>query len=267
MIRRKVFDAVVRFADRFAPARLMDHTPGFRGALIRSGPARGLRFDAGPSNPAYALGSNELPVQNALLEYVRPGGVLYDVGANVGYFSVIGGRDLRPSGRVYAFEPVPANAMWIRRNARLNRLRNIVVLEAAASDTSGRSELLVTRYSGGSVLASADHRAPDVERRITVETIAVDDLVFSRRLPAPTVVKIDVEGAELQVLRGMIRTLRQIRPIVIYEIDDVSQDRYERKQQACDDLLHTAGYVTRQLPDSYSGSRWIVRHTVATPSG
>jgi len=77
---------------------------------IASGPGKGLYFSAGPSNPEYESGDNEVPVQDALVAHTGDGAVVLDVGANVGFFSVIAAKLVGPTGKVVAFEPVPANA-------------------------------------------------------------------------------------------------------------------------------------------------------------
>ena len=116
------------------------------------------------------------------------------------------------------------------------------------------------------MLASGDHRAPDVESSAVVRTVSIDDFVFKEVVRRPDVVKIDVEGAELNVLLGMRRTLAEIQPIVIFEIDDNEQSAFDRKQKACDAILMEYGYSLQRLGDSYPGSSWTVRHTVARPT-
>ncbi len=241
--------------------------PGF-GTVRRMthGPGRGLRFDAGASNPGYGDGDNELPVQQALAAHLQVGSVFYDIGANVGYFSVIAARLVGGRGQVLAFEPVPQNAAYVRRNARLNKLRNIEVIEAAVDQRCGQAEFCFTEYSGGSVLASADHRAPDVRRVDKVLTVTIDHCVEAEGREPPDVVKIDVEGAEHEVLLGMQSVLKKFRPVVVYEIDDTTTEFVDRKQRRCDALLEECGYRLERLDNSYPGSSWVVTHTVAVPA-
>lgn len=232
---------------------------------ITKGHAAGLRCDPGASNPQYRTGENEPFVQQAFADHLDSGGILFDIGANVGFFSVLGARLVGERGKVFSFEPLHANARVIARNARLNRLKNITIVEKAVAESSGRQPLLVTEYAGGAVLASGDHRSPDVIRTEWVETVSVDDLIFSAGFPAPSFVKIDVEGAEAKVLEGMRRTLRELRPTVLFEIDDIDSDAFWRKQKACEALLAEFRYGVESLEDSYPSSKWIVRHTLATP--
>lgn len=251
---------------RIVPVNLRRTLRAKRSALrpptMTTGVGQGLRFDPGPSNPQYATGDNEIPVQEALADVVGLGDVVFDIGANVGFFSIVSARLTGPTGRVIAFEPVPANADLVRRNAALNGFENISVVEKAVSDAPGRGELVLAQYSGGAAL-SITTAPPDAAGTIVVDVITIDGSIGAAEIPVPDVVKIDVEGVELEVLRGMDETMSRERPIVICEIDDGTQAGYERKHAACVDHLTALGYEIVQLEDSYAGGDWIVGHFVA----
>ena len=229
---------------------------------IRSGPGKGLRFDAGLHTRRFACGRYEIPVQQALAALVRPGDVCCDIGANLGFFSILLGRLAGPSGSVYAFEPVPTNASTIERNARLNRMRNIVVMEVALSGTDGEDELLLARHVGGAVLRSAG-TPPDLVGSAVVQTAALDTLLERQRVAPPDIVKIDVEGAEMEVLRGMDRTLRLRSPTIVLELDDATSAGCEKKTNSCQSYLHDLGYRTTLLRNSYPDGQWFVAHVLA----
>lgn len=232
-------------------------------AVIAAGPGRGLRFDPGASNPEYGAGENELPVQATLERHLAAGDVFYDVGANVGFFTVIGARLVGPGGAVIAFEPVPENAARVRENARLNGFSHVDVLEEAVFRESGRSTLVLAEYSGGSMLESVGQPPDASGERIEVPMTTVDEVVYERARPAPHFVKIDVEGAELDVLVGMERTLAEQRPKVLLEVDDAARAGLEQKLSACRAHLEKRGYIVSRLDESYpvgGGSGWHVAH-------
>lgn len=231
-------------------------------AVIESGPAKGLRFDAGADTARFEKGDYEPPVQHALASQVHPGDVCYDIGANLGFFSVLLGRLVGPDGTVYAFEPVPANVAAIKRNARLNDLGNIRVLELAVTRSDGEAELLLARHVGGAVLKDAG-TPPDLAGSLTVKTATVDSLLAQGKLKPPRLVKIDVEGAEWDVLLGMEHTLRENSPIVVLELDDETQSACESKVGECRRFLEGLGYHTDPLPNSYRDGKWYVRHFCA----
>lgn len=166
---------------------------------VLTGPARGARLELDLAHEkSYWLGSYEPEIQALLQETVRPGDVVFDVGANVGFFSVLAAR---LGAKVYAFEPVPQNASRIARNAARNGL-DIEVVPAAVWDSAdgvalvpGESLSEWHAEGGGGILS-----------------ITLDD--FIRTHDAPDVLKIDVEGAEGRVLRGAAALL-ELRPRLV----------------------------------------------------
>lgn len=234
-------------------------------AAIEAGPAAGLRFDAGTDTLRFQKGDYERPVQQALASLARPGDICYDIGANLGFFSILLGRLVGATGMVYAFEPVPANAAAIERNACLNDLANVCVARVALTRSDGEAELLLAQHVGGAVLAGAGI-PPDPAGRLTVATAAVDSLVARGELTPPRIVKIDVEGAEMDVLKGMERTLSDHAPAIVLELDDATESRCHSKADECRIFLEDHGYRVENLPSSYIEVRWFVRHLVAIRS-
>jgi FkbM family methyltransferase len=233
-------------------------------ARVESGPGQGLRFYAGRDTSRFGAGEYEQPVQDALASLVKPADVCYDIGANLGFFSLLFARFTGPAGLVYAFEPVPVNVSAIRRNAKLNGFDNLEVMEIALSSNDGRVELLVAKHVGGAVLGSVGVPPPDLKGRRWVTTSSVDSLIERRKVRAPDVIKIDVEGAELDVLRGMERLLSERSPRLIIEVDDADRRVCEEKQAACMAFLEARAFEITPLPLAYPGTKWVVRHFVAT---
>jgi FkbM family methyltransferase len=166
---------------------------------------------------ALASGNLEVEVQEALVRRLGPGDVVYDIGANLGFFSLIAARLVGPEGRVFAFEPAPENVEAIRSNAELNRIDNVAVIPRAVSSRAGTARLQIVDDQSWSRLEEFGEH-PDTERVLEVETVAIDGLVESGELPPPTLVKIDVEGAELVVLEGMRATIERHRPAIVCEL-------------------------------------------------
>lgn len=198
-----------------------------RGVLrVPQGYAGGLAFDMRhlPISHAHfgsiAFGNLESAVQEAMVRHLGRGGIFYDIGANIGFFAMLGahlaGVD---AGRVYAFEAAPDNADAIRINARINDIPNIRVLQKAVSARTGRARLQVVDDQSWSKLEEYGAH-PYTEQVLTVDTVAIDDLVERDEIPPPTVVKIDVEGAEIAVLEGMRQTIDDHRPAIICELHD-----------------------------------------------
>lgn len=225
-----------------------------RESTIRSGVGAGLRFDATGGYPGYLLGTSE-PAEQAILERVlQPGDTFYDIGANIGFFAVIAARIVGDAGRVFAFEPSPVSAAAARANAARNELTNMTVVEAAVSSTCGRMRLDVSH-------GPAQHRLAPGADGPDVEVVAIDGWRRQSGAPAPRLVMIDVEGAELDALAGMRRLLEDHRPIVVCEIHWLGE-AFDRFIEEC---LEPLGYQVRSLdgpiPDGYE--RW---HAVCEPT-
>jgi FkbM family methyltransferase len=235
-----------------------------RDVTIRSGLGQGLRFNAGCSNPDYALGINELPIQSALADVLKPGDTFYDIGAHVGFFTTIAARLVGSSGHIFAFEPSSENLRTLQRNLQLNALSNVTVIPKAVSCQSGTEKLWLAECPGGHTLATIG-QPPDVKGSITVETVTIDDLITAGLILPPQLVKIDVEGAELDVLQGMTHTIQAWKPTILYEVDDAVQASFQRKYLALKALITSFDYTVVPLHDAYPGSGWHVGHAIAHP--
>ncbi|GAB4546546.1 MAG: FkbM family methyltransferase [Pleurocapsa sp.] len=237
-----------------------------RDVTVRNGIIKGLKFNAGESCPELALGTYEVPIQNIFAQYLHPGDVFYDIGSNVGFFSIIAAQLVGEGGKVYAFEPGQENANSIRHNAQLNKFKQIEVIEKAVSHSSGSGQLLLAKYSGGHALATAD-APPDLAGEVTVDLVSIDDLIAQNKIAPPNFVKVDVEGAELDVLKGMKQTIKTHQPTIIYEIDDGDRTAYDRKYQELANFLESLNYRVTQTENSYQTIDWCVGHAIATPKG
>lgn len=236
-----------------------------RRSTMQQGVGRGLLFDPGASNPDYAIGSNEPAVQDLFARVIRPGMVVYDVGANVGFFTVIAARLTGAGGFVYAFEPDLDNARLVRANLAANDFNQALVVARAVGPTTGVATLQVARYSGGHALVGAAP-PPDKVHEVAVETVALDDFLTQVGVLPPDLVKIDVEGLELPVLDGMERLLRAHRPSLLVELDDATRTGHDAKVADLHAKLDGYGYRVEALADSYCGIDWVVSHWFATPA-
>jgi FkbM family methyltransferase len=233
---------------------------------VQAGPAAGLRFGQRLASANYRSGTNEQPVQDVFVERLRTGAVVHDVGANVGFFSLLGARLVGPTGAVHAFEAVPECAAALRKNAARNRMDNVTVHAVAVSDHVGEIELLRSRHPGGATTSVRD-KPHNYTGSITVPCVTLDDLVERGVIPPADFVKIDVEGAEPQVLSGAQRLLSARTPVVLCEVDDPTDSGAAAKSDRIRALLGAHGYVVRELAPSYLESRSRVVHLVAEAPG
>lgn len=139
-----------------------------------------------------------------IADRIQPGDVFYDIGGHIGIYSCLIGS-LDESINVVSFEPLPANANRIRENAELNNL-SVKVVEVALSDDNDEVELYTNSSQVGKGKASLQGNGTET---IFIEATKTDDLIASNLIPEPNVIKIDVEGAELDVLSGMETLLKK----------------------------------------------------------
>ena len=184
---------------------------------IKRGFAKGLRWQRCHRYVnGYWLGIYELPLQRAIAEFLRDGDVFYDVGANAGFFTILAAKRVGPSGMVYAFEPHPFNAMTVRTQVEVNAFKNCEVISAAVGAKDGVCDLidkgeLSTCHVGG---VSESNEMWHSQR---VALTSLDS--FSTEHRPPDVIKIDVEGAEFELLRGAQRLLsRKPNPRIACEV-------------------------------------------------
>jgi FkbM family methyltransferase len=149
------------------------------------------------------------PEWDRLSEWLHPGDTALDIGANVGHYTCRMSELVGPTGRVIAFEPVPATFAALAANGKHFRHPNVTLLNVAAGNRTGSVGLSVPNRADGSYLAHVD---PDSDLRCLA--VAVDTLELPDRV---SLVKIDAEGYEPNVLAGMQGLLKRDRPIVILE--------------------------------------------------
>ncbi len=147
------------------------------------------------------------PMETALLrEYLKPGQTFVDVGANIGYYTLLAARAVGPKGRVYAFEPDPANFKLLEKNTAANGYhRNVVMVSKALSNKGGSARLYLNPVNRG------DHRIynpRDGRESVAIETLALDEYL-KKWGPEVHFIKMDIQGAEAAALDGMKGLIRK----------------------------------------------------------
>lgn len=186
-------------------------------------------------------------VMTALLD---PGSVFFDVGANIGYHTL---GAAATGARVYAFEPVTRLRQRLAGNLRLNGLeRRVTVSNLALSNRSGSADFfLAKRRDDGSHSLISGVEAQSVER-ITVQTVRLDDFVRAQADSRPSVVKIDVEGAEALVLDGASVLLSsETAPAIIIETADRLADQIQETASSVLARLFQRGFHVFQIPEAH----------------
>jgi FkbM family methyltransferase len=199
------------------------------------------------SEKDYWLGTYEADLQAAVREFTRPGMVAYDVGANIGYISLLLADAVGPEGQVFAFEALPENQKRMESNIELNGLRGrIAIIPAAVADRSGERRFLVGPSRGmGKLDGSAGRQEVDYQGSINVKGISLDDFVFGQGNPPPNLVKMDIEGGEVLALPGMQRLLETVCPVVLLELHG------PQSAQAAWESLSAGGYAIHEIAPGF----------------
>ncbi|HZK80499.1 MAG TPA: FkbM family methyltransferase [Humisphaera sp.] len=202
-------------------------------------------------NDDYVRGNYESEVQAVLARHLRAGMTFFDVGANAGFFSLLGSSIVGTSGKVVSFEPHPETAEQLRAQMAANSVNNVTVVEAAVCEKIGTHKF---SDDTAAVMAALD-TAKAATRTVTVKTTTLDHEVQSKSVP--DVLKIDVEGAEIDVIRGAKQLIAQRRPILLVEIH--SNELAAEYDKAMADLSYNTHSLSgSEISAAESGERFVI---------
>jgi FkbM family methyltransferase len=214
------------------PFRLI---PAWAAVPILQGPLRGRRWIVGSATHGCWLGSYEFETQRAFSRLVRRGDVVYDLGANVGFYTLLGARSAGGESPVYSFEPLPRNLEFLRKHVAMNGLRNCFVIDAAVADFDGEM-----RFTSSEAPTTA-HLVDSGD--VAVRVVALDSLVEGGEIRPPGVMKVDVECSEVKALRGAERTIERYRPRILLATHN------RELHVECVELLEGVGYRIELLAE------------------
>jgi len=207
--------------------------PGLQVRIVQ-GPLRGFRWIIGSGTHQQWLGTFERFKQEIFCEMVGKGDTVLDIGAHVGYFTLLASRLVGEHGRVLAVEPSPRNYRYLQTHLRLNGIVNVTTIQAAVSECAGTEPFAEGEcHLGGSLSEKG---------RTTVSVLRLDDLYESGAIESPRVIKMDIEGAEYRALLGAKKIITEHRPVIILETHG------QEMREACAGLLQGFGYRLELLP-------------------
>ena len=213
----------------------------------------------------YFFGNWEPNISAWIAATLRPGDCFIDVGANIGHYSLLASRLVGDTGRVVAIEAAPWIHAWLDRHVALNRRRNIRTVAVAAAATRG----VVKLYAGNpgnigktSTIASSGASGVDVPAVPLAEILQADECAHAR------IIKIDVEGAELQVLRGLVPLLPRLRDDVeiAMEIAAATTPEAARARDEIFDTLHAHGFSAFVFDNDYGVDTYLHQRRTRRPA-
>ncbi|MGI8425663.1 MAG: FkbM family methyltransferase [Actinomycetota bacterium] len=194
-------------------------------------------------------------VTKFLTNYLSPGHVFVDVGANLGYFTIVGGVSVGPEGRVVSFEPAGSNLEYLRRNVDINELSNVQVVPYALWNSRGTLSMAVPDdFLGGAHVNEPIVESGDAGQAGDNAVCApLDELVSSGEveLSQCRLMKIDIEGSEPFALDGMQATLAALRPAIVIEVNPHCLAFLRLGPEAVWDRLNDLGYFVGVLPQPH----------------
>ncbi len=221
--------------------------PGLTTVEVAAGGLAGFRLslDLG-SEKDYWLGTYEPQLQAAIEELVRPVMVAYDVGANIGYISLLLARAVGERGQVHAFEALPANLARLRANLELNPAgARVQVVDAAVVEGARRVSFLVGPSGGMGKAEGSAGRTEGHRDALEIPGISLDDFIYRDGNQPPQVIKMDIEGGEVLALPGMRRTLSEASPLILLELHG------GQAAQSAWEVLTGAGYRICEMKPGY----------------
>lgn len=199
----------------------------------------------------------EPDVSAAIVRIVQPGDVVVDVGANIGFFSLLMGLLVGPEGSVVGFEPGDNNIPRLNANIALTKLENIFLVDKPASSAAGQiSFYLNADNSGGNALWDpaefpGNERCKKEPEKVTLQATTIDAEIARLGLSTPKLIKVDTEGAEHQVLTGARGLLEGCKvPYVIAELHEFGLAKMGSSQMGLRGYMEGLGYSTFAIYNS-----------------
>jgi len=199
---------------------------------IMQGVLKGKKWIKGSSINGCWLGSYEYNKQLLFKEYLNEGMIVYDIGANAGFYTLLSSFLVGNKGKVFSFEPFPLNIEFLQKHIELNLLHNVAIVPKAVSKENSMSLFKVGKNSSVGKIAE--------DGELKIKTVSLDKFIESDN-PPPNFIKMDIEGAEYDALIGAKDTLKKYRPVIFLATH--GKDIHKK----CINLLISFGYQLKYI--------------------
>jgi FkbM family methyltransferase len=216
---------------------------------------KNIKIDLDPSEfiqaHLYVFNTFEPATIKLLQHTLKVGGIVFDIGANIGYHSLIISKLVGDTGKIYSFEPDELNFKRLTRNIELNNLTNIEAHKNAISDSNQTLKFYKSKsnnFGGHSLIFNEEFLNPEFN---LVEAITLDSFCEAIKPDHIDLLKIDVEGAELDALKGMQNVISQYSPMIILELNDLTQSFRNLPKNILEQyLLEHHNYIPYSITDN-----------------
>ena len=203
--------------------------------------------DPGISRTLLLFGKRELEHKLMLEKVLKPGMTVLDIGANIGYYTMMESRLVGLEGKIIAIEPSPDNIALLKRNVELNHCKNVMVFEGAISDRKGERDFFMAKSSNLNTFHNMGSGVHDLTgKTLTVKVMTVVDLM--KDIGKPDLIRMDVEGHEVEVINGMLPAIQrgELSPMIIFETH-ITRYSKNHNMEASLRGLFDAGYFVQYL--------------------
>jgi len=173
---------------------------------------------------------------------IKPGDVVFDIGANIGYYTLIFAKLVEPSGKVFSFEPEPTNYELLKKNVKINGHTNVDFFNKAVSNLNQTTKLFLDKKNkGGHSLINAIEDRTSIE----IESIRIDDHFKNKKIDF---IKIDIEGFEFEAIKGMSELLKKLSTVkIMTEFNPYLLEKSEIQPEEYLKLLKNLGFTIYNL--------------------
>jgi len=180
---------------------------------------------------------------NRLISFIDKNDIIFDIGANIGWYSMLFSKKAT-SGEIHAFEPTPKTLKRLQSNCKLNNTKNIIINNLAISNKIGKIKLYscITNTHGNSIKLQENIKNTKYEEYL-IDSITIDSYISKNKIKKLDLIKCDIEGAELLMLKGAKECLKKFKPILQLEVSDNLTKIYGYSSKSTFKYLNDYGYV------------------------
>lgn len=213
-------------------------TPIGSARKIRYGFLKGEKWIISSGYSQYWMGTYESDIAEIFVKFAKKSNIVYDIGAHIGYYTLLASNFIDHSGKIFAFEPLPGNIQILKKHVEINNRSNVVIIEKAVSLKTGEAAFTNCENNVANTICE---NSPMFKfgKSIEVKTTALDDLLLTGFLSPPQLIKMDIEGAEFDALRGAEVLLRKHHPTIFLSTHNCQNPGVHKK---CCDFMVKLGY-------------------------
>ena len=255
--------AIIRQGGLFEYLRVLSHVPYFKLARYLWSTHRHYKqekmimgsrmlLDTARSHVEFNLlnwGCHEPLFTHVMLQEIKEGMTIVGIGANIGYYALLESRLVGKTGKVYAIEPAPDNIKWLKENIALNNYSNIETYQMAVGNKNGTAKLYLSESPNLHNLLGIEGKSGENNNYvdiIDVETVTLDEFLKNKRLP--DIVRMDVEGYEYNIIKGMKKTLNENKKMMVFmEIHHDPMKQAGFNIEGMFETFYRAGFTPRYL--------------------